>query len=510
LLLLALALDGPETCSLSGTVVDSVTGKGLSKVSLLLEPAGGPQHVATAETDAEGRFSMVELAPGRYRLNATRSGYLDGAYGSRGYGIRGTVLELEAGQRLRIEHKLVAAGVIAGMVRDADGEPLEGIHINIGRRTSEYGRPRVEGYNSTDTDDEGRYRIGKLPPGKYFVAAEPPSRGWNRVDHSPAAAARESAMVLTFYPGAPEMAGATALTVRPGERLEGIDIAVLHRRVYRVVGRVLNAPERLPIVLESLGDAGMRDFPVRTTARNAAGDFELRGIPAGEYLLKAGPAVAPVTVAGDVEGLRVEHRPGAEIRGRIVVEGDKAVTPRVHVFITTDGRMGDMPDVRPDLTFISRQLSPLRHEVRVHEAEPRQYFLKSIRAGETDVLSEGLTAAGGIVPLEIVLSPDGAVVQGVVQDAESRPLLGATVVLVPLEGLRGRRDLYRTANTDPFGRYTLDPAAPGDYQLFAWEEIDDGAWNDPEFLKEYEKRGEPVTVGAKERKTVQLQALGSK
>jgi len=52
---------------------------------------------------AEGRFSMVELAAGRYRLNATRTGYLDGAYGSRGYGVRRTVLELEAGQRLRIE-----------------------------------------------------------------------------------------------------------------------------------------------------------------------------------------------------------------------------------------------------------------------------------------------------------------------------------------------------------------------------------------------------------------------
>jgi len=65
LLLLALAIDGPEKCSLSGTVVDSVTGKGLGKVGLLLEPVESSGPVAAAETDAEGRFSMVELAPGR-------------------------------------------------------------------------------------------------------------------------------------------------------------------------------------------------------------------------------------------------------------------------------------------------------------------------------------------------------------------------------------------------------------------------------------------------------------
>ncbi len=509
LLLLALAIDGPEKCSLSGAVVDSVTGKGLGKVGLLLEPVESSGPVAAAETDAEGRFSMVELAPGRYRLRSHRSGYLDTEYGSRGNGANGSVLDLAAGQDMRIEHKVVPAGVIAGMVRDADGEPLEGVHISVGRRTYEYGRPRIEGYNSTDTDDQGRYRVGKLPPGRYYVAAEPPARGWNRVDRSPTSGQTVTAAVMTFYPGALDTTGATPVTVRAGARIEGIDIAMLRRRVYRVAGRLVNPPAEKPaLILWSLADAGMRDFQLRTTTKNADGDFEFRGIAPGAYRLTAGPSATAIEVTGDIEDLRVEFRPGAEIRGRFVFEGDKPRTQRaVHVFITTDGRSGPFPDMQPDHSFTATRVAADLYQVRVSQAEPRRFYVKSIRRGESDALSDGLKVDGGVVPLEIVMSADGGMVDGVVTDGDGKPLLGATVVLVPPAALRGRVDLYRTAITDQLGQYRLDPAAPGQYKLFAWEEVEDFAWNDSEFLEEFEKRGEAVTVAAKERKTVKLQVL---
>ena len=88
--------------------------------------------------------------------------------------------------------------------------------------------------------------------------------------------------------------------------------------------------------------------------------------------------------------------------------------------------------------------------------------------------------------------------------------MSATVVMAPQERLLGRRDLYRKAITDDLGHYRLDPAMPGDYKLFAWAEVDEGGWTDPEFLKDYEKRGEAVTIGARERKSVALQTPESK
>src|SRR5689334_24185838 len=113
ILLLALAFEAPERCSLSGTVVDSITGQGLAKVQVELLPVDRlTHHSATATTDAEGRFSMVDVDPGAYRLMGNRARYLDA---------RKVMLQLEAGQKVEgITHKLVPAAVIAGTVRDAD------------------------------------------------------------------------------------------------------------------------------------------------------------------------------------------------------------------------------------------------------------------------------------------------------------------------------------------------------------------------------------------------------
>jgi hypothetical protein len=69
---------------------------------------------------------------------------------------------------------------------------------------------------------------------------------------------------------------------------------------------------------------------------------------------------------------------------------------------------------------------------------------------------------------------------------------GAIVVLVPR--VRQRFDLYRTASTDPTGRFHFDRIPPGDYVAFAWDEVSEGAWQDQAFLGAYENRGAPLRV----------------
>jgi hypothetical protein len=64
------------------------------------------------------------------------------------------------------------------------------------------------------------------------------------------------------------------------------------------------------------------------------------------------------------------------------------------------------------------------------------------------------------------------------------------VVLAP--NVRSRTELYRTATTDIAGRFHFDRVPPGQYKVFSWEEVEDGAWFDPEFLADNENRGMPV------------------
>src|SRR6188768_740532 len=119
-----------EKATLSGTVVNSVTREPLSKVTVLAEPAVRGAAASTT-TDANGRFELVDLEPGQYRVKGQRNAYVETYYGARRAESTGTPVSLEPGRRwLDLQIKLLPYGVIAGTVREADGEPLAGATIS--------------------------------------------------------------------------------------------------------------------------------------------------------------------------------------------------------------------------------------------------------------------------------------------------------------------------------------------------------------------------------------------
>ncbi len=78
---------------------------------------------------------------------------------------------------------------------------------------------------------------------------------------------------------------------------------------------------------------------------------------------------------------------------------------------------------------------------------------------------------------------------GLKPDQDKLPIT-VWVVLVPDPSRRDQSHLYRKVATDQFGHYLLRGIAPGDYKLFCWDEVEDGAREDPDFLRAYEDRGE--------------------
>jgi hypothetical protein len=117
-------------------------------------------------------------------------------------------------------------------------------------------------------------------------------------------------------------------------------------------------------------------------------------------------------------------------------------------------------------------------------------FVKSMSLSGADVLQSGLhldRQPEGT--LEIVLGSRPSVVEG------RSPLPGAVVVLLPPENSSFRRDMYRTATADSRGVFRFENVVPGEYRIYAWDDIESGAWLDPAFLKEQESRGRRLTVG---------------
>ena len=65
---------------------------------------------------------------------------------------------------------------------------------------------------------------------------------------------------------------------------------------------------------------------------------------------------------------------------------------------------------------------------------------------------------------------------------------------MPDELHREQSSLFKTVTTDQYGHFTIKGITPGDYKLLAWEQIETGAYQDPEVLKLYDNDGESITI----------------
>jgi hypothetical protein len=94
-----------------------------------------------------------------------------------------------------------------------------------------------------------------------------------------------------------------------------------------------------------------------------------------------------------------------------------------------------------------------------------------------------------------------------VQSPEGSPALGVTVVLAPEGRYALRRDLVRIGYVAPNGVCTIPGAAPGEYKIFAWADVDQGLAQVPEFRKLLESRAGSVTVEPNVPQSVQVQII---
>ena len=74
-------------------------------------------------------------------------------------------------------------------------------------------------------------------------------------------------------------------------------------------------------------------------------------------------------------------------------------------------------------------------------------------------------------------------------------------------GPRAIRCFFHNAVSHQNGRFTIRTVVPGDYKLFAWEEIEPFAYNDPDVLRRYEEVGIPLKVSEAAKLTVEAKMI---
>jgi Carboxypeptidase regulatory-like domain len=506
------------------SVFDSATSQGLSPGSAALTVALNNFRDQTAKfrtvTDGTGAFSIGDVPPGQYTVRAERDGYFSN---------RTSVASITVGATATapVVLSMIPGATVGGTIRDEDGEGVANATVQILSVIYPNGFPSLGAAVTTKTNFRGEYRLFWMPAGDYFVGA-------SREVYSTHGA-------RTFYPGTPELTSATMITLKTGESLERVDFVLRHARMVTVSGEVTSSappppPPTIPAGAQlspaqqaalaaprpniallgllsrsaTIPDASENPIVAQPTLSPNRAEFEFTAPPGAYDFAGVVPSGGFGRVALDVgdqdlRGVSLSIQPPVNLKGTITVNGATPDLSRVRPGLQPDNRLlseflgfvgnSTRPTISADGTFTLPAPVGTRARISLGLLPPGLY-IADVRQDGMSVFDAGFEIGADPHPIQVVVNTDGGTIKGSVQDASGKPLRSASVALVPAEGRRQNRSLYRSVGSDATGRFTLTGVAPGEYTLFAWPPgVPGGSFYNPTYLKRYEDRGKAVTVG---------------
>jgi len=503
-------------------------------------------------TDNNGRFVFQNIQPGRYRLTATHNAYVIADAGKPG---SPSDVTLAPGQVIKdLVIALVPKGAISGRVIDSNGDPVTNATVQAMKYAYQDGQRILIPVDNARTNDRGEYRLFWLTPGPYVISATPqesacadapcsvlitntevvsgpaPVIGGNvRLDGRVAIRINDGneTTLPVYFPGTTSAAAASPIQLAAGVDYTGVDLTIREAYAIRVVGRVVNGVTGQAI---SAANTNVNLVPRRGTVSTGSsqralvspnGTFELRHIAPGSYDLVASISIGGERLAAslpleignrDTDAVTLVLQPQLSITGKLTIENLQPDNQNMSAFRVelrrepyTPQLLIVLPTVALDGTFTLAGVTPGEYRLKVGTGRVKGY-VKSARYGAIDALNPPFRIDGP-GQLEIVVGTATCELDAITMDEAQKPFPQATVVLVPDPPRRQRFDLYYAVASDSSGRVHLDRLAPGDYKLFAWDDVPSDAWQDPEFLRLYEDRGKPVHVSEGGRETVELRLL---
>jgi protocatechuate 3,4-dioxygenase beta subunit len=367
------------TALISGVVVDDQEQPRPVRRAVVTLVGGDLRPSRGAITDDDGRFTLRNLPPGRFKLTVERGGFISSVFGAKRPGRAGTDVTVAAGQQIdNLRVRLWRGAVLTGVVRDESGDPLPSTTVAaIPAREITPAALTLNNRHESLTNDLGEFRIFGLEPGTYVIRAGLPMMGPPEIAASeseidatfaalaarrqPGASAKPGAAITPaparvssapiYYPGTPVPADAMPVTLKAGEERSGLDFAVRKVPIATVRGKIVG-PTGAPVAaafVQLAVEAGAAEFGATTPAPVTAiagpdGVFTVTPVSPGQYQLlaradisagagRAGAsgggsswwALVPVSTTGDdVDVSTLTLQPGLTISGR--VEFDRAAT----------------------------------------------------------------------------------------------------------------------------------------------------------------------------------------
>ena len=507
------SLKSGDTFTLSGTVLNSVTGESIGRALVRLN--GFQQR--TCFSDSNGHFEFDGLQPGRVYITAQKPGYFSE---QELPGSSASSVDVRANTDTALV-KLAPQSAIGGRIIDAAGQPVERVPVRLLNRSVRDGRKRWELRGSAETDEDGRFRFAGLMPGTYYVAAGP-SLNPNRLLRG--GEKPKTGYPGLYYPGVPDLSAASPLQLVAGQQAQA-DFSISAVPVYHVSGVISGYPPDQGVGLQLSGQSGDM-LSLQTRFNMETGRFELEGAPAGVYVMRAFSQVGPrrlfaetqLNITANIENAQLSLAPVPSIPIVVRVDSRAASSsgttaieqgPPVSVRLTSMEPMGaefySTIERSPVGTFSAalQHVDPGKYSVDVTPHGP--WYVQSAQYGQTNLLYDDLTIApnGQALPMEIVLRDDAATLTGTLKPGDGTSPR-ATVLVIPESGSKAAA---KTAQTMAAEGFTIPGFAPGDYLVFAFDSADGIEYASTDALQPYISQAAHVTLSANQKAQVVLDVI---
>jgi carboxypeptidase family protein len=501
-----------KTFTIGGTVTNAVTGEPVRRA---LVHVNGPVQLA-AFTGPDGRFQISGVAQGPTFLTAEKPGFFDEQALHPGSNTPQSA-PVNVGPGTNEFHlQLAPEAKIRGRVLDPDGEPIEGLQLQLVTREISEGRKQLQPGMTASTDENGMYRMEGLIPGQYFL------RTMAHPVFSAFGAMPRSAYAPQYYPNSSDLASAQALEVKPGQEAE-VDFT-LHPGATSTISGVVGGVAQSGLSISFQGTDGQESIANYFRFDPRTGKFALGMVPSGSWTLhftstdaKGNTHYAEQGVeanGSDISGLQVMLQPATAIavivnrapasasasQNASSTPSDQGPGVQVQLLPTTNATnerfyAGPRPGDPPGALFV-QGVHPGNYKVVVQAFGSE--CVESVLAGNVDLMHNDLLISPGSQPPPITVSlrNDCATITGMVRaENQNAP---AFILVVP-DSAPAEPKLFPTQANQSF---MFEGLSPGTYRIWAFSNVTGLEYANPEALRDYPSQ--QVNLEASQKATVNL------
>jgi len=379
----------------------------------------------TAQTDADGKFTLKGLQEGGYSIWAQAPGYASGTRVQTKTGAGDVILRLATGMK------------ISGVVKDESGGPVGGVPVRASKIQSGanewwswWGDAQVY------TGPDGSFALTDVADGAYDLTV---SAMWQW--------GREVNVEDTKLQGVNAGRDDVVITVKTGGIIEGT--IVDHD------GKAINTAW-ITAQFEA-GNQDQRDWTSQRWSQSKSdGTFRIVGLKPGSYTLYAyGDFKMQVLkgVGSTTKDAKIQVEPGYAIWGRVVDQDGLSLAGWANFQVRKSGTENWewMNVVQPgDGNFVVLGLEMGRYDIQVQSGGYAPLVTTNVTAGEREL---------------VIVLQKGLDMSGVVLDSLGNGASGASVQAWQLNPPQGTQPSTAYAQTDAQGNFKLTGLAAGNFRL---------------------------------------------